>query len=53
MEHLNNMLCLFFCAAFAIFTDQFDWIQAAGNSQLQERECCGKQPDETGQAGTL
>lgn len=32
---------------------QPDWIQAAGDSQLQERQRCGEQQDEAGQAGPL
>lgn len=40
-------------AASAVPAVQLDWIQAAGDSQLQERQRCGEQQDEAGQAGAL
>lgn len=47
------MLSSFLPAASALSTIQFDWIQATGSSELQERQRCGEQQDEAGQTGTL
>lgn len=48
-----TLLSSIFPTASAIPPIQFDWIQAAGDPQLQERQRCGEQQNETGQAGTL